>query len=174
MVENYLSSGPSQRRSFLGKLVGLIGASIAGFLGVIAGRFTLFPAFQRMADEGLWQVVGSLEEIPEHVPTKRSVVVSQQAGWGRFNSQQLLWVVRDGSSVKVYSATCPHLGCTVNVAASGFVCPCHGSAWDSNGQRLGGPTLRGLDTLEIRVEDGILEVKYQYFKQGLATKESAT
>ncbi|MDD5544520.1 MAG: Rieske (2Fe-2S) protein [Acidobacteriia bacterium] len=171
MSESSSSLNSSERRSFLGKLTGMIAAAIAAFLGVVAGRFTLSPAFQKPDEEGSWQIVGPVEEIPEHVPTKQSIVVSQPAGWGRFNSQQLLWVVRDDSNLKVFSATCPHLGCTVNVAASGFVCPCHGSAWDANGQRVGGPALRGLDTLNTRIEDGILKVEYQHFKQGIATKE---
>ncbi|MFI5176641.1 MAG: ubiquinol-cytochrome c reductase iron-sulfur subunit, partial [Terriglobia bacterium] len=96
---------------------------------------------------------------------------SQDAGWGKFNSQRLIWILRDGSRLVVFSATCPHLGCTVNAASNGFMCPCHGSAWTRDGQRLGGPTLRGLDTLDHRVEEGVLKVKYEFFKQSNAAKE---
>lgn len=104
-------------------------------------------------------------------PVKRSVTVSQDAGWGRFNSQRLVWVVRNGSDVTVCSATSPHLGCTINKTSSGFICPCHGSAWNAGGQRLGGPTARSMDVLEYRIDGDLLKVKYQYFKEGVAGKE---
>jgi cytochrome b6-f complex iron-sulfur subunit len=45
------------------------------------------------------------------------------------------------------STTCPHLGCTVEVTADGFVCPCHNSRFDQNGAVLQGPATRSLTTL---------------------------
>lgn len=159
------------RRSFLGKITGLIGASVAAVMALAVGKFTLYPAFRKQSEEQGWQWVGPLEDIPEHEPIKKSVVISQDGGWGKFNSQRLIWIIRDGSKVDVYSATCPHLGCTVNAAPNGFICPCHGSAWSRDGQRLGGPALRGLDALEYRIEEGMLKVKYQFFKQGIDEKQ---
>lgn len=170
MFQSSNSSGLPDRRSFLGKVTGLIMATVAGVLGVAATRFALFPAFKRNSEEGVWRVVGALDDIPEHQPIKRNIVLTQDAGWGQFNSQRLVWVIRDGSHLTVFSATCPHLGCTVNTTIKGFICPCHGSAWDAEGRHLGGPALRGLDVLEYRVDDGILQVKYRYFKQGVKEK----
>ena len=83
-----------------------------------------------------------------------------------------MWLLRKGEDVKVFSAVCPHLGCTVNVNAEGFLCACHESKWNVSGQTLSGPAPRGLDTLETRVTDGKLQVRYQDFKQGIATKEA--
>lgn len=160
----------SGRRSFLGKITGLIAAFVAGVVGVATGKYALYPAFRKASEEQNWQVVCPLEDIPENEPVKRSVVISQDAGWGRFNSQRLIWILREGSGLVVFSATCPHLGCTVNAASNGFMCPCHGSAWTRDGQRLGGPTLRGLDTLDYRIEEGVLKVKYEFFKQSIAEK----
>jgi Rieske Fe-S protein len=162
----------SGRRSFLGKIAGLIAAFVAGVVGVTTGKYALYPAFRKTSEEKNWQVVCPLEDIPENEPVKRSVVISQDAGWGRFNSQRLIWILREGSGLVVFSATCPHLGCTVNAASNGFMCPCHGSAWTRDGQRLGGPTLRGLDTLDYRIEEGVLKVKYEFFKQSIAEKEA--
>ena len=55
--------------------------------------------------------------------------------------------------------------------AEKFICACHNSEWNAEGATLAGPTPRGLDTLEFRVEDDKLKVKYQDFKQGITTKE---
>lgn len=113
---------------------------------------------------------GLLEDIPDGQLVKRSVVLSEVAGWGQFNTQRLVWIVRRGNQLQVFSATCPHLGCTVNTAPNGFICPCHGSAWDTNGERVGGPTRRGLDMLEYEVRDGVIYIRYQYFKPSIAEK----
>lgn len=160
------------RRRFLGVLIGLISSGISAVLGVTIGRYTIAPALSNN-NAGEWTDVGLLEEIPEGKPIKRNVVVSQDSGWGRFNSQRLVWVLRKGEQVTVFSAACPHLGCTINETANGFICPCHGSAWSADGERLGGPTPRSMDALDHRVEDGLLKVKYQHFKQGVAEKEEA-
>jgi cytochrome b6-f complex iron-sulfur subunit/menaquinol-cytochrome c reductase iron-sulfur subunit len=159
-----------QRRSFLGVITTLIGAAITALLGGTIGRYAIAPALST-SDASEWTDVGLLEEIPDGRPVKRSVVVSQDSGWGRFNSQRLVWVIRKGPQITVFSASCPHLGCTINVAASGFICPCHGSAWGPKGEKAGGPTPRGMDSLDHRVDGDLLKVKYQYFKEGVTSKE---
>jgi quinol---cytochrome c reductase iron-sulfur subunit, bacillus type len=159
-----------ERRSFLGMISGLIVAGISAVLGVTIGRYSISPSFST-SNEQEWTDLGSLDEFAEGKLVKKNVIVSQAAGWGKFQSQRSVWVVRKGESVNVFSGVCPHLGCSVNTRADKFICACHGSEWDVEGGALAGPTPRGLDTLEFRVEDGKLKVKYQDFKQGLTTKE---
>jgi len=162
---------PASRRSFLGLMTGLMGAAITGVLGVLFARFSLFPAFKKVAAEQEWIDVAPIDEIPDGEPVKKALVISRDGGWGRFNSQQLVWIVKNGRNLVVYSAICPHLGCTINAADSGFICPCHGSAWNRDGSKLGGPTPRGMDTLEYQVEDGMLQVRYRFFRQGVPDKQ---
>ena len=71
------------------------------------------------------------------------------------------------------SAVCPHLGCSVQWRASKseFECPCHGASFRPDGARTGGPSPRGMDALETKVQDGRLMVRYQYFRQLVSTKE---
>ncbi|MGH9823051.1 MAG: ubiquinol-cytochrome c reductase iron-sulfur subunit [Blastocatellia bacterium] len=157
------------RRSFLGATIGAIGAAITAVLGVTIGRYTVGPSFNGEGSAG-WTALGLVSDLPDGKWTKRNVTVSQDSGWGRFNSQRPVWVLKNGSKLSVFTATCPHLGCTVNVAAGGFVCPCHGSQWSAEGARTGGPTPRGLDTLESRINGDTIEVKYEYFKQGVPEK----
>lgn len=45
----------------------------------------------------------------------------------------------------VVSNACVHLGCPVQASDSGFVCPCHGGAYDKDGARQAGPPVRPLD-----------------------------
>jgi len=52
-------------------------------------------------------------------------------------------VINEGPELAPYgiSAKCTHLGCTVdwNPEENAFVCPCHGSRFDENGQVVDGP-----------------------------------
>ena len=159
------------RRSFLGVVSGLIAAGIGAVLTVTIGRFALEPALAVAASEAKWNDIGALTDIEEGKLVKKNITVAQDAGWGRFESQRSVWVVRKGESVQLFTAVCPHLGCTVNAQAEKFVCACHGSYWDASGKRTAGPSPRDLDALEHRVEGGVLQVRYQNFRQGIAAKE---
>jgi Rieske Fe-S protein len=161
-----------ERRSFLGVMTGLIGAGISAFFGITLARFGIAPALS-VSNASEWIDVASLEEIPEGKPANRTLMVSQNAGWGHFSSEQSVWVVKQGAKLAVFSSVCPHLGCTINENTSGFGCVCHNSAWNSAGEKLRGPAPRGMDILEHKVENNILKVKYQNFKQGIAEKLTA-
>lgn len=55
--------------------------------------------------------------------------------------------------VVAFSAVCPHQGCTVAPASSGFECPCHQSQFDgTTGDVLDGPSPRGLDQVTVTVD----------------------
>jgi len=169
-VHNASEENKTERRSFLGIIAGLIAAGIGAVMSVTIGRFAIAPALSTGGVER-WTDVGPLADIPDGAPVKRNVIVSQNAGWGEFNSQKLVWVVKNGEKLTVFTAVCPHLGCTVNARQEAFVCACHNSKWDVAGNALDGPTPRGLDVLEHKVEGDVLKVRYQDFKQGVAQKE---
>lgn len=50
---------------------------------------------------------------------------------------------------------CAHLGCPVaySPGSAGYVCPCHGGAYNSRGLVIGGPPPRPLDRVDIKVVD---------------------
>jgi Rieske Fe-S protein len=63
--------------------------------------------------------VGPVDDILVGEPIKQTVVVSQDVGWGRFNMQQLVWVVKHSrKNLVTYSAICLHQGCTINLRES--------------------------------------------------------
>lgn len=53
---------------------------------------------------------------------------------------------------------CPHLGCTVPWSPpedpGRFHCPCHGSTYLMNGQKIAGPAPRSMDRMAIQIVDG--------------------
>ena len=58
-----------------------------------------------------------------------------------------------------------------NDTKSQFVCPCHNGAFAHDGTLLSGPPPRGMDELDARIESGRLQVRYQYFRQLVPTRE---
>jgi len=50
------------------------------------------------------------------------------------------------------SMECMHLGCSVRVQGGKFRCPCHGSAYDLDGNVLNGPAKESLVRLRVVVE----------------------
>jgi len=66
-----------------------------------------------------------------------------------FLEDERVFLVRQGNTYRCLSAICTHLGCTVNRAAKGYHCPCHGSVFDEQGSVKGGPAPRGLAWFQV-------------------------
>jgi cytochrome b6-f complex iron-sulfur subunit len=56
-----------------------------------------------------------------------------------FNPKQKVFIETMAGKVRVQTAVCTHLGCTVNMVDTGYACPCHGSTYDRHGLNTGGP-----------------------------------
>ncbi len=72
-----------------------------------------------------------------------------------------IFVIRQGNLIKVVSAVCTHLGCSVQWAAERdrFECPCHGSLFNSRGQVTSGPAQTSLPWYRVTLApDGKLLV----------------
>lgn len=61
-----------------------------------------------------------------------------------FFPQQKVFIESKSGKVRVQTAVCTHLGCTVNMVETGYKCPCHGSTYDRFGRNTGGPAPRPL------------------------------
>lgn len=71
------------------------------------------------------------------------------------------FIVHTDDGVEALYWKCVHLGCTVPwVSGQGqFICPCHGSVYEYNGNRVSGPAPRPLDAMPVTVnDDGSLTV----------------
>jgi len=62
-----------------------------------------------------------------------------------------LFVLRSVDGFGAFSSRCTHLGCTVRRTAEGFVCPCHGAAYDADGRVTAGPARDPLPWVEVRL-----------------------
>jgi menaquinol-cytochrome c reductase iron-sulfur subunit len=162
------------RRSFLGVLLALGSFCVGTLLSVPLIRFALFPLLRRTT-EVKNSPVGELSEFSALTgPVMRTIQIEQVDGWRKAVSEKAVYVTKDSQGqLQVLTSICPHLGCTVpwNKEKNQFVCPCHGATFAADGTRVSGPSLRGMDTLETSVQDGHLQVRFQYFRQLVSDKE---
>jgi menaquinol-cytochrome c reductase iron-sulfur subunit len=162
------------RRSFLGGLLALGTSAVGVLLAIPLARFSLDPLW-RTTSEVLWSDAGAATDFTSvSAPVKVQLAIEQRDGWRKVLSQKPVYIIKaaDGRP-RVLSAVCPHLGCSVawNDTKGQFVCPCHNGVFAQDGTLLSGPPPRGMDELDVRIESGRLQVRYQYFRQLVPTRE---
>ena len=169
-----LGLSPESRRSFLGALLAVGGLLVGALLSVPLIRFALFPLLRRTT-ELKESSVGALTDFSSLTePVMRTIQIEQVDGWRKAISEKAVYVTKDSQGqLRVLTSICPHLGCTVpwNKEKNQFVCLCHGATFTADGTRVSGPSLRGMDMLETSVQDGHLQVRFQYFRQLVSDKE---
>ena len=111
----------------------------ASALGVVAGRFANSRVQVTVAGSALAGVGGA-------------VLVESTAG-------VFLLARTSESAFSAVEAVCTHEGCTINGAdGATYVCPCHGSRYNRNGQVLAGPARASLRQYATTVADGVVTI----------------
>jgi Rieske Fe-S protein len=159
-----------------------LGGVIAGIVTVPAVGFMVAPAFVRQKADDV--DLGPLSNFPEgqyviatffRDPSQGEV--TRRTAYVRNNG-----IVKGSPSFTIISNRCAHLGCPVQpggpifddkkkdvhttrgedvaiipmLPAGGFVCPCHGGAYDQEGNHTAGPPVRGLDRYDFEIKNGHL------------------
>jgi menaquinol-cytochrome c reductase iron-sulfur subunit len=133
------------------------------------GPLSQFPLSQ-------WVIATFMLQPSEGAVTRRTAYV-------RYNG-----LLKGLPSFTIISNRCAHLGCPVQplglvqqsqaktisttggevvttipvIAVSGYSCPCHGGAYDTEGNRTAGPPVRGLDRYEFSIRNGHLILGRNY------------
>lgn len=165
------------RRSFFGGLMAIGSIGMGALLSVPVLRYILYPLYAK-ATGTEWSDVGTVSEfIVGAEPVRKTISFAQRDGWRVVVSAQSVYVNRPaGADFQVLSAICPHLGCTVSwqQAQAEFVCPCHGGHFAPNGVHLSGPPPRGMDPLPARINQGKLQVRFEFFRSNVPNREKLT
>ncbi len=169
------------RSKFLeGATLGL-GGVITGIVTIPILGFAVLPAFTR--EEKHEADLGPVSNFPEGQFVVATFMLDPAQGEV---SRRTAYVRNNGFTQRVASFTvisnrCAHLGCPVqpggpvfddrkktektksgdvtlipSLPAAGFICPCHGGAYDPEGNRTAGPPVRALDRYEFSISDGRL------------------
>lgn len=123
---------PLSRRDFLDLTWKAI-LSICGLAGL--GALLQFFDFQEQPTQPMEFDLGLADNYPLDsqtlIPNAQAMLLHAQAGF------------------QVVSLVCPHLGCIVEPKTDGFVCPCHASHFDKQGELVTGPATRSLRPLRL-------------------------
>jgi menaquinol-cytochrome c reductase iron-sulfur subunit len=162
-----------------------VGALIGGIVTLPALGFMIAPAF---VDQGYDEVdLGPLANFPEDEFVIATFYSNRDEGSvGRRTAFVRNNGVKNGApSFTIISNRCAHLGCptqpqglpgqgkqivaanrpvtiTPVASVSGFQCPCHGGAYDDEGNRTAGPPVRSLDRYQFLVRNGSLVLTTPY------------
>lgn len=163
------------RRSFFGVLVGLASIAISALLAVPLLRSMLYPLYSAGA-LSKWSKIGLVDSLPPagSPPVRARITFRKLHGWRVTSTTESVYVERAANGkIRVLSAICPHLGCTVRwrAATGDFFCPCHHSVFGSDGTLLKGPAKRGMDPLPTRQQQGDLLVRFEFFREDVPDRD---
>ncbi len=136
---------PVTRRGFLKVMWGAAGALAVAQAGGVALSF-LSPRTVAGEFGGIFEA-GQVADFPAGSVTP-------------FNSGRFYLVrMADGGFLALYRK-CTHLGCAVpwDQAQGRFVCPCHASAFEMDGQVINTPAPRPLDRFPVTIENDVVKV----------------
>ena len=174
------------RNTFLELTTLGLGGVIAGIVTLPILGFAVLPAFTGEEHTGI--DLGPLDNFPEGEWREVTFLldpaageVSRRTAFVRYNGE------KDGlPSMTLISNRCAHLGCPVQaggpreeqqretvktdqaelaltpVQPANFSCPCHGGAYDTEGNRIAGPPVRGLDRYKYSIVGGNVHLLETY------------
>ena len=125
----------------------------------VPGVGYLLDPLRRKGKTGVARELTRLSALKVGVPRSFPIVDERTDSWVRYPREPigLVWLIRrDERSVVAFTATCPHLGCSISLsdAANSFVCRCHMARFDLNGDRLNQVPPRAMDTLDVELTPG--------------------
>lgn len=176
------------RRSFCKSALALGMGAAAVAVPIYGGaRMALYP-LQQTSLSGKEYALTTLDNLDE-TPRLYSIIDDISDAWVSAPNQTignifLRKIEKEGQVVvEAFQSVCPHAGCRIKVDTQKnpktgenetlFFCPCHGDVFYLNGERVDPSTAksaRSMDSLETRVEDGRVFVKFQNFRLGDAEK----
>ncbi|MHB8422640.1 MAG: Rieske 2Fe-2S domain-containing protein [Leptospirales bacterium] len=186
------------RREFMERTTAVVAGLIGISLVVPIGGYVLAAAKTKLSDH--WVTLSiSINALPMDAPVSHTFRAISVSGWMRVPVERTVWLIRhsgpddpmslpedaklglDSKLEKQFSAPlltvlspiCPHLGCSPQWFddRKRFVCPCHHSIYEINGNRVSGPAPRPMDSLPVKIgKEGDISILYEQFAIGIPKK----
>jgi menaquinol-cytochrome c reductase iron-sulfur subunit len=177
-----VSDGPADsRRKFLKAATVAIGGTLGAVLAIPLVRMVLFPLGRKVVSSPDQPIdVAAAAAVPSSGPPLRVPIVASSVrdGWSRGEAvvvgSAYLSKAADGS-ITALSSACPHLGCAIAYQPTDdtFRCPCHKSAFSRAGDKLEGPSKRGLDPLPVEIDGDRVKLRFVRYRLDVPEREEA-
>lgn len=159
------------RGEFLSAATLGVGGLMGALIGLPATAMMLTPAL--VGEDFPSTSVGKLDQFEEGTFVKvvlepnadaPDAYVQKRVAFVRRNAPDYKdrFAPRGQEKYTVISNRCVHLGCPVQESGGSFTCPCHGGAYDPDGDRTAGPPVRPLDRFRWEERDGELWLNSEY------------
>ncbi len=107
----------------------------------------------------IWLWDSSIKQIIKKDSVDNSILIPSNlpAGVSFFGKAA---VVKENNKLEVFSTSCTHLGCRIKQIENGkFICPCHGSEFNLQGEVLKGPATKPLRKLKYELTSDKKQIK---------------
>lgn len=174
-----MTESKDSRRWFIKAATLAIGGAIGAVLALPLVRYVFFPVGRKIvADSGGALDVMDADALEPGAPPVRVQISATEVrdAWGVADDVPVgsAWIRKsEDGKVQALSSACPHLGCAVDFdqPSNTFKCPCHKSAFAPDGEKLSGPSKRGLDPLPVEVEGGRVKITFLRFRPDIGDRE---
>jgi menaquinol-cytochrome c reductase iron-sulfur subunit len=149
----------SRRRFFARLSIGLSSAT-AFLMSLPLVGFIIAPLFRK--SPAIWCAVGKTETFQIGSTVAVSFDDPSPLPWAGVTARTAAWLRRvDDEHYIAFVINCTHLGCPVRWLPTSnlFMCPCHGGVYYQDGTVAAGPPPLPLPRYEVRVREGVVEIK---------------
>lgn len=178
--KNSTTKNDSNRRSFFEQAMAVAVGAVTILVPIGSAIAVLLSPLGKKS-HGNFIRLTSLDAVPpDGVPRPFPAILKRRDdAWSVYRNEPvgLVYLRRTDEATPpiAFTATCPHLGCSVDCNSDGeFRCPCHNSLFKTDGTRINSdssPSPRDLDTLEVEIRNNNeVWVDYKKFVGGKTDK----
>ncbi len=85
--------------------------------------------------------------------------LTNEGGFLLISEADVMAVNVDGTTIRAFTSICTHQQCTINAFTNDtFMCPCHGSAFNTNGAVVQGPASQALTEFSVSQSDDTVTI----------------
>jgi len=179
-MSNFNEEESTGRRKFI--RVATIGASaVCGIFPIAAGIPALLDPVRKNSGKLIkapWSKVAPLASLPDDGSPAKFEVVQEKVvdAWTTYKDIPVgaVYLTRRKNEVVAFNLKCPHLGCAIDFRkqSNDYFCPCHNSSFAMDGSVTteNSPSPRPMDTMETKIENGQVWIRFQHFRPNVAEK----
>lgn len=148
------------RRRFVSRLSIACAGLCTMIMAVPIVGFVVAPLFRKVPDE--WIPVGKGDDFKIGTTVDVRIADPSPLPWAGITAKTAAWLRRESADEFIaFSVNCTHMGCPVRWLADAqlFMCPCHGGIYYKDGTVAAGPPPKPLYRFDVRVVDGIVQIK---------------